>query len=51
MEHRVAPATLSAAGYSDVDPIAANNTPEGRKHNRRTEIALQPNINELVSVP
>ena len=51
IEHRVAPAALSAAGYSDVDPISANNTPVGRKHNRRTEIALQPNIDELVSVP
>jgi chemotaxis protein MotB len=47
-----APASaLSAAGYSDMDPIASNATPEGRKANRRTEIALQPNIDELIKVP
>lgn len=43
--------SLSAAGYSEIDPIAANTTPEGRKQNRRTEITLQPNIDELVNVP
>jgi len=42
---------LSAAGYSDVDPVAKNDTAEGKKKNRRTEITLQPNIDELVKVP
>jgi chemotaxis protein MotB len=42
---------LSAAGYSEIDPVASNNAPEGRKQNRRTEITLQPNIDELVKVP
>lgn len=42
---------LSAAGYSDVDPVADNRSPDGRKMNRRTEITLQPNIDELVKVP
>lgn len=42
---------LSAAGYSDVDPVASNTTPEDRKKNRRTEITLQPNIDELVRIP
>jgi chemotaxis protein MotB len=42
---------LSAAGYSEVDPIANNGSPEGRKQNRRTEITLQPNIDELVRLP
>lgn len=44
-------AMLSAAGYSEVDPVADNTSPEGRKRNRRTEITLQPNIDELVKVP
>ena len=42
---------LSAAGYSDVDPVASNASPDGRKMNRRTEITLQPNIDELVKIP
>ena len=42
---------LSAAGYGQVDPIAGNDTPAGRQGNRRTEIVLQPNIDELVAVP
>lgn len=47
----VAESELSAAGYSEVDPVASNQTPDGRKKNRRTEITLQPNIDELVKVP
>ena len=41
-------AQLSAGGYADVDPVASNGTPEGRKQNRRLEITLQPNITEVV---
>lgn len=47
----VDPQVLSAAGYSDVDPVVKNDTPENKKKNRRTEITLQPNIDELVKVP
>jgi len=42
---------LSAAGYGEVDPVAGNESPAGRQGNRRTEIVLQPNIDELVAVP
>ncbi len=45
------PELLSAAGYGEFDPIAGNDTPEGRAKNRRIEISLQPNIDELVSLP
>jgi chemotaxis protein MotB len=45
------PELLSAAGYGEFDPIAPNDTPDGRARNRRTEITLEPNINELVAVP
>ena len=43
--------TLSAAGYGEFDPVAANDAPEGKGKNRRIEITLQPNIDELVAVP
>lgn len=43
--------TLSAAGYGEMDPVATNESPEGRQYNRRTEITVQPNISELVPVP
>lgn len=45
------PETLSAAGYGEFDPVAANDNPEGKARNRRTEIVLQPNIDELVAIP
>ncbi len=32
---------LSAKGYGDADPIATNNTPEGRAQNRRVEFIKQ----------
>jgi chemotaxis protein MotB len=47
----VAPEWISAAGYGEMDPLADNATADGRKRNRRTEITLQPNIDELVKVP
>lgn len=51
IEKGVPAAALSAAGYADVDPLAGNDTAEGRKLNRRTEITLLPNIDELVEIP
>jgi chemotaxis protein MotB len=47
----VPPRQLSAAGYGEFDPIASNDTPDGRGRNRRIEITLQPNLNELVAAP
>ncbi len=44
-------AALSAAGYGEWDPIASNDSPEGRTRNRRIEITIEPNIDELVAVP
>jgi chemotaxis protein MotB len=42
---------LSAAGYGEIDPVAKNDSVEGKRRNRRTEITLQPNIDELVKIP
>jgi chemotaxis protein MotB len=47
----LAPQTLSAAGYGEFDPIGANDAPANRAKNRRIEITLQPNIDELVAIP
>jgi chemotaxis protein MotB len=38
----VDPTRLAAAGYGEFQPIAANDTPEGRSQNRRIEIVLAP---------
>ena len=42
----VSPAVLSAAGYSMYDPLGHDSA-----HNRRTEITLVPNIEELIALP
>jgi len=41
-EQGVDPARLSAAGYSEFQPIAPNDTPENKSKNRRIEIVLLP---------
>ncbi len=43
----VAPNRISAAGYADTEPVASNDTAEGRQQNRRIEIVLLPNLDEL----
>jgi chemotaxis protein MotB len=49
--HGVEPQEISAAGYGEFDPVDGNDSAQGRLHNRRTEISLQPNIDEMVAVP
>jgi chemotaxis protein MotB len=44
------PQALSAAGYSEFDPVETNDSPEHKALNRRIEIVLQPNIAELPSL-
>jgi chemotaxis protein MotB len=43
----VDPARLSAAGYAETQPVASNADAEGRAQNRRIEIVLMPNLDEL----
>lgn len=38
---------ISAAGYADTVPIESNDTEDGRSRNRRIEIVLMPNLDEL----
>ena len=38
----IAPERLTASGFSFFRPVADNETPEGRKQNRRIEIILVP---------
>ena len=47
----VSPTALSAAAYAEHDPIAPNKSARDRARNRRIEITVQPNIEELVYVP
>lgn len=47
----VDPKSLSAAGYGEYDPVASNDTPNGRAKNRRIEITLQPNLGAMQSAP
>ncbi len=41
------PNTLVSAGYAEFDPVAPNGSAAGRRENRRIEIVLLPNIEEL----
>ena len=43
----VNPKNLSAAGYSEFQPTASNDSDEGKALNRRIEITLMPNLDEL----
>jgi chemotaxis protein MotB len=47
----VSSAVLSAAGYGEFDPVSANGDEKNRAKNRRIEISLVPNIEELISIP
>jgi chemotaxis protein MotB len=41
---------LHAAGYGDTDPIAPNETPAEREKNRRVELVLMPNVEEMLDL-
>jgi chemotaxis protein MotB len=47
IEYGVPGNRISAAAYADTQPSEPNETKEGRAKNRRIEIALQPNLDEL----
>ncbi|MFT4202966.1 MAG: OmpA family protein [Chitinophagaceae bacterium] len=45
--YHVNPLNLIASGHSEYEPVESNSTPEGRAKNRRTEIILSPNLDEM----
>jgi chemotaxis protein MotB len=49
-DYKVQPAKLVASGRSQFDPIAPNSTAKGRAANRRTEIILEPKLDELMEL-
>lgn len=49
-EYYVNPARIKASGRSEYNPVATNSTPEGRQQNRRTEIILEPKLDELMQL-
>ena len=44
------PQNWSAAGYGDTDPVANNDTDEGRERNRRVELVVVPNVEEMLNL-
>jgi chemotaxis protein MotB len=51
IEARMKPENLLAAGHGEFDPVGDNNTSAGRQENRRIEIVLLPNVEELPAFP
>jgi chemotaxis protein MotB len=51
LENRgVSPSRVTSAGRGEWMPIAPNDTPENRAKNRRSEIILTPNLDELMNL-
>ncbi len=46
-DYAVDPTRVIASGHSEYEPVDSNSTEEGRAHNRRTEIILAPDLDEL----
>jgi len=46
----LSPTRWSASGYGDTDPIRANDTPENKQSNRRCELVVLPNVEEMLDL-
>ncbi|GGF64839.1 OmpA family protein [Wenyingzhuangia marina] len=49
-ENSVSPKQITAAGHGEYVPVAPNTTPEGKAKNRRIEIILSPNLDEVTKL-
>ena len=47
MNNKLDPSQLTAAGCAEYNPISDNTTKEGRRKNRRIEMILTPNLDDL----
>lgn len=47
IEQGVKPQNLVTAGYGEFDPISSNDNARGRQENRRIELVLLPNVEEI----
>ena len=46
----VDPRRLTAAGRGEYNPIASNDTPEGKQRNRRTQIIITPKLDQFMDL-
>lgn len=46
----VDPSRLTAGGRGEYNPVASNDTPDGRTRNRRTEIIITPKLNQFMDL-
>lgn len=49
-EYTVSPLKIKASGRGEFEPVATNATDEGRQKNRRTEVILEPKLDELMNL-
>lgn len=50
LNKNINPQNITAAGRGEFDPIADNETEEGRANNRRIEIIISPNLDEMSNI-
>jgi chemotaxis protein MotB len=44
------PTKWSASGYGDTDPLKPNDSPENKQANRRCELVVVPNVEEMLDL-